>query len=190
MRRRSSQLGVAALVLLFAAPAWADWYESKKDERSGVTVGFALGGAVVKGLGDFKNVGGLGPTASLRIGTVAGPKLLWLFTIDNANYLIEDQFTEKVTTNQSVSVTVGGQYYVRDALWGRLGIGPGWFLRRANEGDSPEETHGGFGFSSGVGVDVWFRKKWVINLEVVFTASIVSGGLVSHGGLMMALTRY
>lgn len=181
---------VAALVVFIAAPAAADPYQSKKDDREGLIFGLAVGPAVVKGLGELKDIGGLGAGFSFRFGTVASPKLLWLVQLDSASYLIEDELTD-VKVNQSYSVTVGGQYYVREALWARAGVGFGGFVRRAQQrGGVAEESFSGLGFTSGVGVDLWLRRKWVLNFEVVFSAAFVDAAFISHGGLMLAVTRY
>ena len=187
---QSSRLAAVALVLLVAAPASADWYESKKDERSGMIVGLASGGAVVVGLGELDDVTALGPGFSFRIGTVASPKLLWLLTLDSANYLVKDFISGEIKTNMTYTITLGGQYYVRKALWARLGAGIGGFNRRARALQKPTGSSSGLGFTSGLGVDVWFSRKWVVNLEGVFSGVRVQGGFVAHAGLMLALTRY
>lgn len=192
MRASSTATGalVAALLTVWTASARADWYEPDRQERHGMIIGFALGGAVMKGVGNLSDIGGMGPSTSLRIGTVATPKLLWLLTLDNANYLVKDQVGD-VKVNQNAAITLGGQYFVRDALWLRLGFGIGGYARRAQQVQGPaEEQSGGLSFSSGLGVDVWFRDKWVVNLELVLTGTVVDGGLISHGGLMLAINRY
>jgi len=192
MCRRRSQLCVVALALLIASPASADWYKSEKDERSGIIVGAAVGGAIVKGAGDASDVGALGGMGAFRIGTVASPSLVWWLNIDTANYLVKEMGPgeAKIKQNQSYTLTVAGQYYVREALWARFGLGIGGFARRAQEFQKEPNTSSGLGFTSGIGVDVWFRRKWVINFEAVLSGARVNGGFITHAGLMLALTRY
>lgn len=183
-------LVAGVLTVWSVAPARADWYSPSRGKRKGMVIGFAVGGAVMKGVGDLSDIGGVGPSASLRVGTVATSKLLWLLTLDNATYLVKDQLGD-VKVNQNLVLTLGGQYFLRDALWLRAGVGLGGYARRAQQVQGPpEKQSGGLAFSFGLGVDVWFRDNWVVNLELVSASTVVDGGLVSQGGLMLALSRY
>ncbi len=191
---------VAALIagfvaLLSAAKAHADDLTpeqfSKEDSgkesdfhREGFAIGVALGPALLLGAGSQNDVRGTGGDLSIRVGTSAGPDLLWFAQIGGATH------SDKSTVS---SLSIQAHYYVRRALWLRGGLGFGTVTRFDTAADgnaNAKKNDTGLEFIGGGGVDVFTRGIFAIDVELSISRSGHDQGSMTVGALQVAANWY
>jgi hypothetical protein len=174
--------------------AQGDPYGERPQEREGFVFGLGLGPAIFRGARDFSDLQGVGGNFDLRIGTTATPRLLWLLELQGGGYLEDEETIEgsdKTYTTLS-SLTLGGQLYVRDALWLRGGVGLASLAAQAGRRGAvdPDSQRGGLAAIAGGGYDAFRRGRFVLSLELLLTASAFRGGPVAHGAGLLGLAWY
>ncbi len=156
--------------------------------REGLAIGVASGPSMQVGFG-VRESSGTGGGFDLRIGTVASPRWVWLLEVAGTLYRQGDDQGRRV--NQSMLVTLGGQLYLKDALWVRGGTGLAVFTRRTES--MPEETVREF-FGVGVigagGLDLYRRGSFALSGEVLVTAARYREGTVMGGTLQLGVSWY
>jgi hypothetical protein len=189
-------LGALAVVLVTAAPARADNPETRP-RRGGVAFGVALGPAVFLGSGSgLSDVQGVGGDLDLRIGTSAGPRLLWFLQLESGGYQIDHRdLAGKTATTYNVvsSLAVTGQVYVRPVLWLRGGAGVASFLERAGGKGGPidaDSQRAGIAAVAGGGYDFFRRRGFAVDFELSSTLSFFRDGAIGRSSGMLGLVWY
>ncbi len=194
---RSSFVAAAALLLALAAGAGharADEYLENPNGREGFMFGAAFGGSLYGGRGEYERSPNLGATFSLRFGVSAGPRLLWMFQLDNLTYLINiaDPDPDAGTYTQALAIfSLAGQYYVGPAFWLKAGIGPASISRTDVDGDRERALDTGLGGMASVGGDVKRWRSWVLGFEGVGALGMFGGGdTLAYGGVRLGISHY
>jgi len=189
-------LGLAFGFLVLAAHAVeADEYLESDTGRSGFAIGFGLGPGLFAGGGEYGDLLGTGVDTSLRIGTSAGPRTLWILQLDSVAYLAEDEVTNPPSdstthTNIHSTLTLGMQYYVREVLWCKGGAGMASIAQRQQRGSKNETLSSGFGLMASCGMDFYRRHSLALDVESAFGLGIYSDGAIGQFGVKMALNWY
>ena len=154
----------------------------------GLTWGVAsFGGAFLST--DCCDIGGERGAAALQLrwGTAATRRLLWLVQLDSGTVLAENS-EGNLVLNQVGSITVDGQYYVRDVVWLKAGAGfSGYTIRQDDEQTSQADLErggiavlGGMGFDVAQNTDAWFfgapRQDFALSFEILIIGSIYPRG--------------
>lgn len=155
--------------------------------REGFGVAASLGPAMQLGFG-ISESSGTGGGFGLRVGTVASPRWIWLLDFAATFYRREDD-TGKARVNQSATFTVGGQYYLRDAVWARAGVGLATFTRRT-ENLAADTTFRGVGVSAAVGLDLYRTAGLAWSIEAASVSARYRDGSVVGGGFQLGLSWY
>lgn len=186
-------LGVLA-VLVGTSRAFADPYGDPPMKREGFAIGAAIGPGIFKGAGGMDELQGVGGDLDLRVATTATENLMWTIEIVAGGYLVEvtDAGGTDQTYNALSTLTFGGQYYLRGALWVRGGVGFATFLEREGRGgEVDQETQkSGLGFLSGGGYDFFRRGGFAFSVEVASTLGVFRGGVLGHTSLLLGLAWY
>jgi hypothetical protein len=192
-------LGAFAVVFLVApVSAAADGYGASeaRPRRSGFAIGLSVGPALFMGSGDLESKKGVGGDFNLRVGTSAGPRFLWLLEAQIGGYLVEIDNKEIMQTqtifNSTFTLTLGGQLYVREALWLRGGLGVAAFREQLGRNGptvkgSPRE---GLGVIAGGGYDLFRRGIFAFDLEVVTSGAIFNDSFIGHSSLLLGVVWY
>jgi len=192
---RALVLAVCGLLLLSAGDARADEYLETNTGRSGFALGFGVGPGLFAAAGDYGNLLGVGVATTLRIGTSAGPRSLWLLQFDSVAYLAEDEVSDpgeeaETHTNIHSMVTLNMQYYVRDVAWCKGGAGIASLAERQERGSETKNLSSGFGVLASCGFDAYRRYSLALDVESSLGMGIYSDGVIWQFGLMMALNWY
>ena len=193
----SARFCVGALVVLcLPSLAAADAYGTGEatPRRAGFAVGIAVGPSLFLGTGGLDAKKGVGGDLNLRVGTTATPNFLWQLELQGGGYLVE--LTSEAGTdtifNSHATLTLGGQYYVREALWLRAGLGFASF--RELEGRNGPEREGtrveGLAVIAGGGYDLFRRGIFALDLEVVTSGAVFDGAFIGHSSLLLGLVWY
>ena len=200
---------LAALVILVAAPVWADEPDPAATQageanlesiatRQGYVFTLAFGGAVTLGFGvpDSTGTGGAG---TLRIARVAGPRTL--ITLEVAGSALFHQVKEGMGTgsmtttytNQVTNFLVGAQLYANAALWFRIAGGFGrYFGDEVLVDPAPAMRRdlrlAGPALSVGAGVDIVRLKRFRLSAELQGTGMVNREGVLSSGGFLLGFT--
>jgi hypothetical protein len=187
-------LAALAVQLLGAASASADAYGDPPMKREGFAVGAAIGPGIFKGAGGMDDLQGVGGDLDLRVATTATENLLWTIEVVAGGYLVEvtDAGGTDQTYNALSTLTFGGQYYIREALWVRGGVGFATFLEREGRGGEVEQESqkSGVGFVSGGGYDFFRRGRFAFSVEVASTLGGFRDGVLGHTSLLLGLAWY
>jgi hypothetical protein len=185
--------GLGALVALALAAAPASAAAGERPAREGFYIGFAVGGGGLFGTIEDasleRGVRGAGGAASLRVGTAATADLLWILQLDTTNYLVDVDGDLRI--NQASSITLGGQYYLREAFWLKGGVGFAGFIRR--DRDSQERTQpdlGGLSVMGSGGLDVFRKGRFVVDLEAAVTVGGYKEGGIATTAFMLGFNWY
>jgi hypothetical protein len=188
------RLLLVAAVLLASHPAWGDPYGDPPMKREGFAVGAAIGPGIFKGAGGMDELQGVGGDLDLRVATTATENLLWTIEIVAGGYLVEvtDAGGMDQTYNALSTLTFGGQYYIRGALWVRGGVGFATFLEREGRGGEvdQESQKSGIGFISGGGYDLFRRGRFALSGEVASTLGAFRDGLLGHTSVLLGIAWY
>lgn len=202
--RRAAAL--SAVAMLAPAVAWADADEPARpvrpdrravaqareanfepeSVREGFGVAAAVGPSMQLGFG-INESSGTGGGFAVRVGTVASPRWIWLLELAGTVYQRQDD-TGKTRVNQSAVVTVGGQLYLRDAVWVRGGVGFANFTRRTENLD--RGNFSGLGLLGGVGYDLYQTGGLAWSIELVTLASRYRDGSVLGSSVQVGLSWY
>jgi hypothetical protein len=191
-------LGVFA-VLILSAPgtARADGYgkSESRPRRSGFAIGVGAGPSLFLGSGGLESKKGVGGDLNIRVGTSAGPRFLWLLELQGGGYLVEvstDVVEKKTIFNSHATLTLGGQFYLREALWLRGGLGVASFHEQ--EGRSGPELEGtrrnGLAVIAGGGYDLFRRGIFAFDLEMMTSGAIFDGAFIGHSSLLLGVVWY
>jgi hypothetical protein len=182
--------------LLLAAPAAADSYTRRDPapRREGFSAGFAIGPSLFMGTGGLAAKEGVGGDLNLRVGTSAGPALLWQLEFQAGGYLVDitdEQGTERIF-NSHATLTLGGQVYVRESLWLRAGLGVASFHEQEGRNGPVREgtRRNGLAVLAGGGYDLVRRGILALDLELVSSGAIFDGAFMGHGALQVGLIWY
>jgi len=210
MTTRCVALGCLLAVLMVPAAARADterYFVGEQYRPEGVTFGFSIqaGGFVSSScceIGGRRGAGGGG----IRIGTVATSRMLWSLQLEGATVPVKVEGGTEF--NRHGTFTLGLQYFVRDTLWVRGGIGFATYEieKETVESDTlvADLQRSGFAFASTVGFDffrssdAWSfglpRQDLALSYEINVASAIYPGGKPEIGdqkqkwGLIMQLT--
>lgn len=189
----------AAALLLFATAAHAGDRPDPAAERAGfanlestehrrgVTFGGALGPSVTIGGGT-----GTGGNLALRVGHVATPKTVFVFTLGGSAQLHRGGEMGKLIANNLTYALAGGQYWAAPSLWLGLGLGAGTYhcnecLDQDTELRVTTKRAGPSGGVSG-GVDLVRFKGVVLGLEVYSIGVITRDGFITTSGMSLGLS--
>jgi hypothetical protein len=146
-----------------------------------LALGIAAGPAFAVELGELVDVNGVGGGPSLRIGTTATERMVWLLQLDGMGYLFSAG--DETGVNQLAQLSLAAQVYVLDALWLKGGAGFGNYrqqVRRQVKLDRTDEFPG-LGALAGVGLDVYQEGAIAIDIESSLTTLVVSDGVILQG---------
>lgn len=183
-----SAVGIA--LALGAGPASA--LAGKGLRRQEFALGVALGTAGLRGVG-IGQVGGAGGSLSLRVGTVATPRLLWILQLNTAGQPISVQGPageSKLRVHQQATLTLGPQYYHRDALWFKGGLGFAGLTLAETEDSPGERLKNGLGLLGSVGYDVLQRQIFALSIEITTSTGLYAGGSVTALALSVSANWY
>jgi hypothetical protein len=169
--------------------------------RKGLVFTFALGGAITLGFGrdddvaTVDNATGRGGAVTLRLAHVATPRTLVTVEVTGGTlfYSISAGDMKRTYRTEFQNFLVGGQFYVKPAIWIRGGLG---FGRQNGEDLDLEGTPnarkrfrlpGPAGWV-GVGIDLLRRKWFRMSAEVTSTASINREGVLSSSGFLIGFS--
>jgi hypothetical protein len=191
-----SALAAAAIWAGLAAPAHADDVArrvadanfERPDHRAGWMIGFAFGGGLMVGLG-LPEATGVTGGFSFRLGTTAGPNLLWMVQFDTTGYPAKDA-TLETEINRNTAITLAGQIYLRENLWTKLGLGLATFSRGAERGQAPREQRDGFSALASFGYDAARRGRFVFDIEGLAFACVYENGVEVSAALFTGFNWY
>jgi hypothetical protein len=180
---------VPALVLALAPAAGAE----SRPRRQGFAFGIGLGSGGTHGFG-IEGIGGAGGSATLHVGTTASERMLWLLQLDiSADPHTVDEGEGKTTiVNQHTTLTLGAQYYAREAVWIKGGLGlSGLALGRDAEaaGDMGRQMNG-LGLMSAGGYDLLRSGMFALSLELAANAGIYQQGVIASLGVRLSANWY
>lgn len=187
---------ICGLATSSARDARADEYLESNTGRSGFAIGLGAGPGLFAGGGEYGELLGTGVDSSLRIGTSAGPRTLWILQLDSVAYLAEDEVVDpgeeerKTHTNIHSTLTLGMQYYVRDVFWCKGGVGVASIAQRQQRGAEAETLSSGLGLMTSCGYDVYRRYSLALDVESGLGLGIYSDGAIAQFGVKMALNWY
>ena len=155
--------------------------------RHGVVFDIALGPKVQWSIGDnVSQAGGIGGTASARVGMVASPR--WIVGLALDVNVVAHNASTTTQLNQSSLLTVDGQVYLRPSLWIRFGAGVGSLSNRDKSTGKTTGVLPSLGSAGGLGVDLVRTKKLALEFEVFVDGALYRGGDLSMaGGLGLGL---
>ncbi len=172
----------------------ADPYGDPPMKREGFAIGAAIGPGFFKGAGGMDDLQGVGGDLDLRVATTATENLMWTIEIVAGGYLVEvtDAGGTDQTYNALSTLTFGGQYFLRGALWVRGGVGFATFLEREGRGGEvdQESQKSGLGMLGGGGYDFFRRGRFAFSVEVASTLGAFRGGVLGHTSLLLGLAWY
>jgi hypothetical protein len=176
-------------LLCTAGAARADEYLESNTGRGGFAIGMGVGPGVFAGAGEHGDLLGGGVASSLRVGTSAGPRMLWLLQIDSVAYLAADEYGEEdLHTNIHSMFTLNMQGYLSGIAWCKGGAGIARLVERQEQADEAESS--GFGAVASCGFDFYKRGSIALDVESALGLAIYSDGVIAQFGLMLALNRY
>lgn len=153
------------------------------ENRQGLTFTVAPGGGLLVGFGIDDSVG-RGGSLSLRLGQVAGRRMVATFEISVTAVLHKATTTSSTEPNTNTSFAGGAQYYVNPSMWLRLSGGLGVYQRRnVSVGGNPmlvDHSLVGPVAIGGLGVDLLRFKATVVGIEVSTSA------MINRDGVLMA----
>ncbi len=155
--------------------------------RDGFAIGAALGPSMQLGF-KISESSGTGGGFGVRVGTVASPRWVWLLEFAATVYRREDD-TGKVRLNQSALITVGGQLYLREALWLRGGVGFANFTRRT-ENLVADSNFSGVGVTAAAGYDLYHDGGLAWSIELLSLSARYRTGIVLGGSVQVGLSWY
>ena len=155
--------------------------------REGLAIGLAAGPSMQVGFG-IRESTGTGGGFDLRIGTVASPRWVWLLEVASTVYLREDENGDE-RRNTSGLLTLGAQWYLKEAIWVRGGLGVAGFSRQA-EGDDRRRDFYGVGAIGAGGLDLLRKRSFALAGEVLVTAARYRDGSVLGGSLQLGVSWY
>jgi hypothetical protein len=153
--------------------------------RAGMTMSFAVGGALFLGGGGGVGRGGL---ITARLGHVMTPSTVLQLELVGGSMLHTIATDSKIYRNDDVNFTVGAQYYTSPSLWFRGGGGFGVYTR--NDGPNMTQTLPGLAGVFGIGVDLIRRHYFVLGLETYSVGLINRSGLLVSSALGIGISYY
>jgi hypothetical protein len=166
-----------------------DYFIEPGHHRLGWYIGGGAGGSLLVGLGDYDSFGGTGGGVSLRVGTTATRQFLWILQLDVSSYIVQEITEEKRLNAQSI-LTLGGQLYAREKMWIKAGGGIASLREDFVEGSKSAADATGIGWMGSIGIDVVQRRRFVLDLELVVAGGVYRSGVVTQGGLKLAINWY
>ncbi len=169
--------------LLVEGPSELESQDAEESEtsfkREGFAIGVGLGSALFLGSGEQAYARTGGGSISLRVGTSAGENLLWFLQLDAAAY---------GKKNSSSLLGLAAHYYFRERLWTRGGVSLASILKV--EDDDTSSTEGGLALVGGLGVDVYRRGIFALDLEVGLSHARFENGTLSLALLQLMANWY
>lgn len=176
------------LALCHPARASADQYLERDHPRDGFAIGLGVGPGFFLGMAGHGELLGVGVASSLRLGSTAGANSLVIVQLDSVAYLAADATDEK-HTNVHSTLSLGFQYYLRELLWMKSGVGVATLAERQTEG-ATETLSKGLALMGAVGYDAFRRGSIVVDLEVTLGVGIYGDGAIAELGTAIALNWY
>ena len=151
--------------------------------HQGYHVTLAVGGGLSVGIG-LDNSIGRGPSASLRLGRMAGERLAFTVELANITLLRKAGSDGPTRTDLGNNFLIGTQLYVNRTLWLRLGVGVGSFI--VDNGSMMDKPifSGPSGVAGG-GLDLIRFRRAAIGFEVMSLGMIVNHGLLTNTAFML-----
>jgi hypothetical protein len=185
-----------ALMLAVAPAAGADSADSQdsatRPRRQGFAFGIGLGTGATSGFGgfDIQGLGGTGGSLSLHVGTTASERMLWLVQLDVA--ADPDTQGDSTVVNQHSTLTLGAQYYVREVVWVKGGLGfSGLVLGRDPEATNDiDRRMSGLGLMSAGGYDLLRSGLFALSLELAGNAGVYGQGLIASMAVRLSANWY
>lgn len=183
----------AAVMLVLGLPGAAGADSDARPRRQGFAFGVALGSGSTRGFG-IDGVGGPGGSLSLHVGTTASERMLWILQLDVAAdpHTVAEGDGEKTIVNQHSTLTLGAQYYVREVIWVKGGLG----LSGLVLGRDPEATEvidrrmSGLGLMSAGGYDLVRSGIFALSLELAGNAGIYGQGMITSLAVRLSANWY
>jgi hypothetical protein len=180
----------AAGGLLDGVPAGAEYPGPENSfVREGFTIGLGIGPAVVLGARELEHVRGIGGGFSFRVGTAAGPDLVFLLELAAGAYLTEKMTTDSATANEHSLLALAVQHHLRPALWWKAGLGSGRFAERDAAGQRDDHRVGP-GYLLALGAELFRTGQWLVDLELVTSGVGYGAASSAHLGLHLAVQYY
>ncbi len=187
--RAASLLGLG---LLLALPGGATAEpDTKKTRRDGFAIGVGLGSGDLRGFG-IAGVGGPGGALKLHVGTVAGPRMLWLLELGAAVDPQTDMEDKTTLGNQYSTLALGAQYYLREFIWTKAALGFAG-LRLApdpNDPDAAARRLSGLALSGAAGYDLFRSGMFVLDLDLDLNLGVFREGVVTGLHLLLSANWY
>ncbi|WP_428268020.1 hypothetical protein [Haliangium sp.] len=161
--------------------------------RDGFLIGVGLGSGTFQGVGvdDLSTVGG---TLSLRVGTVATERLLWVLQADllGGPQRTREGDSESTSIEQLNTITLGAQYYLRQVVWLKAGLGMAVLSRVVNPstGEAARHSSAGPALATSLGYDMVRLGSFVLDLELGLGISLHEGGAAPSAAVRLAATWY
>ena len=147
--------------------------------REGFAIGVGIGSSLFLGSGQQSDARAGGGSLSFRVGTSAGEKLLWFVQLDAAFY---------GKKNSASLLGLGAHYYLRERLWARGGVSLANIVRQ--EDDDKNSTEGGLALVGGLGLDVYRRGIFAVDLELGLSHASFENGTLSLALLQLMANWY
>lgn len=193
MSRKAIAVSVGlAAALAGAAPATAG--PENEFEREGFMVSVSVGPGGFFGFGELDEFRGGGGVFALRLGTAATESLQWMIEVDSGTFVDKVEELGDLSNIHTVLV-LGGQWYIREVVWMRLGWGIATFQQRLPSemmGEPPvqEVKEAGFGSVAGIGYDLYRRGIFAFDLELTVTTAAYGDAFMGHFGVSVAANWY
>ena len=156
--------------------------------REGVTIGLVLGGATFVGAGTQDAIG-RGTAISARLGHVATPRTVITFELTLLN-MLHDDAAGALHANTNGNILAGAQYYTSTNLWVRFAGGLGGFTRTGYVPMTLDTTMYGPAALFGIGVDLFRRSKFTLDVQGMTIAMVNSEGVLVTFGLGLGVNYY
>jgi hypothetical protein len=166
--------------------------EPAPGEREGITITFAVGGALTLGIG-MEDATGRGGAGSLRLGRVATRRTLITLEL-TGSALFHGTAMGETAQNRITTLQIGAQYFARDRLWVRMATGYASYVAHDVLLDPMTAKRGnlilrGAAGTFGIGIElVKIHRRFGIQLEAFSTAMINRDGLLSSSAMLLGAT--
>jgi hypothetical protein len=191
--KTSASAALAAVVLAAATPAGRASPAGPEEEfeRDGFMLSVAIGPGAYFGSGDLGILDGGGGMFSLRFGTRATANMQWLLELDSGAFADDVGGLSDINNVHTLQL-LGLQWYMREVVWFRYGIGRAAFNQRKNRMEELEDGIAlvGLGQMVSLGYDVFRRGSFAFDIELTVTSALYKDATMAHAGFAVAANWY